>query len=65
MENPDQSEWVTTSLCENPRRSSPKKIVPDIRYLIVILDDIVFLNSLPTLCSLGCCPMFLGMIPVL
>ena len=29
-ENPDQSEWVPTSLRENPRSSSPKESVPDL-----------------------------------
>ena len=36
MENPDLREWVPTSLCENPRIYSPKEIVPDLRYLVVI-----------------------------
>ena len=34
--NPDHSEWLTTSLCENPRRSSPINIFPDLDVLIVI-----------------------------
>ena len=36
MENPDQREWVTTSLCENPIIYYPKESVPDLRYLVSI-----------------------------
>ena len=36
MENPDLSEWVPTSLCDNPRRSYPEKSVPEHINLIVI-----------------------------
>ena len=35
-ENPDQREWVPTSLCENPSLSLPKERVTDLRYLVVI-----------------------------
>ena len=40
---PYQSDWVTTSLWENPRCSSPKVSVPDLSDLVVILDIIVVL----------------------
>ena len=36
MVNPDQREWVPTSLPENPSVYFPKYIVPDLRYLVVI-----------------------------
>ena len=36
MENPHWREWVTTSLCDNPRRFIPKESVLDLRDLIVI-----------------------------
>ena len=42
-EKPDRSEWVPTSLYENPRRSSPKESVPKPSDLIVIWDIIVLL----------------------
>ena len=36
MENPDQIEWVLTSLCENPNLSLPKESLPDLRWLVVV-----------------------------
>ena len=36
LENPDQSEWVTTYLCESKRISSPKESLPNLSVLIVI-----------------------------
>ena len=36
ISNPDQMEWVLTSLCENPSISFPKKSVPDLRDLVVM-----------------------------
>ena len=36
MENTDWSEWVTTSLCDNTRRSYLKESVPDRSNLIII-----------------------------
>ena len=42
-ETPDHSEWVTTSLWENPRCSSPKYSVPDLSNFIVIWYIIVVL----------------------
>ena len=36
MANPDQMEWVPTSLCENISLYLPKYSVPDLRYLVVI-----------------------------
>ena len=65
IENPDQSEWVPTYSCENPRCSSMKDTMPDIRSLVVVWDVIVVFDYIPKLCSLGCRMMFLGMIPVL
>ena len=44
MNIPDQSEWVPTSLCENPIRYSPKDSLPDLRDLILIRDIIVFFS---------------------
>ena len=35
-ENTDKKEWVTTSFCENPRRSSLKESIPELNDLIVI-----------------------------
>ena len=43
MENPDQSEWVPTSLWENPIRYSPKESVTDLSDLVFIWDVIVVL----------------------
>ena len=40
MENPDQMEWLPTSLCENPSLYLPKEGVTDLRYLGVILEVI-------------------------
>ena len=42
-ETPNHSEWVTTSLWENPRCSSPKYSVPDLSNFIVIWYIIVVL----------------------
>ena len=36
MENPEQSEWVPTYLCENPMLSSQKESVPDLIFFIII-----------------------------
>ena len=44
MTNPYWSEWVTTFLCDNPRISSPKEIITDLSFLIVIWDFIVVLD---------------------
>ena len=44
VENPRRIDWVTTSLCENPRFYSPKKRVPNLRVLIVISDVILVLD---------------------
>ena len=43
MEKLDLSEWVLISLCNIPRRSSPKKSMPDLSDLVVIWDVIVVL----------------------
>ena len=43
MVNYDRSEWMTTSLCENPIRYPLKESVPDLRYLIIIRYVIVVL----------------------
>ena len=43
MENTDWSEWVTTSLCDNTRRSYLKESVPDRSNLIIIWYIIVVL----------------------
>ena len=43
VSNPDRSEWVPTSLCENPRRSSLKESVPNFSYFIFVLDVIFVL----------------------
>ena len=40
-ENPDRREWLTSSLCDNSRRSSLKKSVMGIRDLIIVWDFIV------------------------
>ena len=40
MENPDQMEWVPTSLFENPSLSLPKESVPDLRDLVVMFEVI-------------------------
>ena len=36
MANPDQMEWMKTSLCDNPSISFPKKSVPDLSDLVVM-----------------------------
>ena len=43
MVNTDQREWVPTSLCDNPMRSSTKYSVPDLGSLIAICDFFVVL----------------------
>ena len=49
MENPDQIEWVPTSLCDNPIFSFRKESVPDLIALVVFLEVIVvFLRSTQT-----------------
>ena len=45
MEKPYQVEWVPTSMCENPIRSSPKESVPDIRNFIFVWGVIVVMWS--------------------
>ena len=42
MENPDQMEWVPTSLCENPRLSLPKESVPVLRDLVLIWEVMIY-----------------------
>ena len=41
--NPEQREWVSTSLCENIIFNFPKESVPDHRYLVVIWELIYVL----------------------
>ena len=53
MANNEWSKWVTTYLCENPRRSSQKESVPDINILIVIWDVMIAMDFPPILCWLG------------
>ena len=36
MENPDQIEWVPTSLCKNTSLCSPKESVPELSYLVAM-----------------------------
>ena len=43
MEKLDRSEWVPTSLCDNPRYSSPKESVTELRNFMFIWDVIVVL----------------------
>ena len=43
MENPDQMEWFTTSLCENLSLSLKKESVPELRDLVVIWEVIAVL----------------------
>ena len=40
MENPDQREWVPTSLCESPSLSSQKESVTDLKNFVVIWEVI-------------------------
>ena len=43
MANNGCSEWFPTSLCEKPRRSSPKESAPDLILFIFVLDVILVL----------------------
>ena len=43
MAKPNWSEWVPISLCKEPRCFSPKESLPDLRFLVLILDVIVVL----------------------
>ena len=65
MENPDWSELVPTYLCDNPRRSSQKESVPDLKFFIIVWNVMLFLDFPPIMCWSGTHMMSLGRTPVL
>ena len=66
MKDPEQIEWVPTSLCENMRYSSLKESIPDLIFLVVIWYNI-WLSSIfpPIMCWLRTHLMSLGRNPLL
>ena len=44
MDNTYRGEWLTNSLCDNPMHSSSKDSVPDLIFLIVILNVMLVLD---------------------